>query len=106
MNSYSCLFSASYQQIYNTLYKALVSEYFLVIFALSFSHSFQVGHDCVVKYISITPNMQLNMNKFCNIVLSGIMISPYGSLSVIFSVHDLDTKRVRPQPNFSSCFFF
>lgn len=39
MNSYSCLFSASYQQIYNSLYKALVSEYFLVIFALSFSHS-------------------------------------------------------------------
>ena len=42
-------FFASEQKIYNSLNKDLVSKYFLVVFSLSFIHSFRVEHDYLVN---------------------------------------------------------
>ena len=40
---------ASEQKFYNSLNKDLVSKYFLVVFTLSFIHSFGVEHDNLVN---------------------------------------------------------
>ena len=40
---------ASYQQISNSLNKAMIFKYLLVVFALSLGHSFRVGRDYLLN---------------------------------------------------------
>ena len=49
LNARNSFVSAFEQKIYNSLNKDLVSKYFLVIFTLSFIHSFWVENDYKVN---------------------------------------------------------
>ena len=57
---------ASEQKFYNSLNKDLVSKYFLVVFTLSFIHSFGVEHDYLVSSFFSSTTSMLCYNEICS----------------------------------------